>query len=403
MLRSLDTTTTTETPDPNESNGEPQGDITTQPSPEDTDAGADDAGDKDTDDSGDVDEDELEDVKIETESLLEENRRLSLRETFFCVCEDLGVSESTLVMAREMGLFDDTALGTMAVESLAGDDVVALQAALEEAVDQTATQSQSWGQKFTGFLGNVASKFGNLFKAAFDGVVNLAKGTVNLVTKHPIATVITVVGAITGGAAIAKFALGGGKAAVASEEAAMTFFGKIAEMFRNIQLPDGGKIMADVGKFGSRMRIKFITARKTQGLASAVKGGAVDAAKGVRGVGKAAMATSATLRALVGKVSEAAKFAWDCVVDLPRVIARQFGTGAVAKLDGHQAKIARAIYEKGGKKIMSRTTAGSIVRFVEANVAFIALTSLVKIVWRNIKKFVKMVVPGSPEAPAATA
>lgn len=353
----------------------------------------DDEGDEIENPEGDPEDSTLTEIGIETENLMNEAQLLTMKETFFQVTAQEGISPGTLIMARHLDLLGDTSLATAGLESFSPENSADLQVAIEAAADDSDQQHASWIGRLGGFIGKVVKALTAPFRWIIDKLGALLKGGASLVVNHPIATVLTVVGVITGGAAIASFATKGAAGAVASEEAAMGFFQKIGKMFSEVKLPDGKQILFKLDRFGKKATIKFIRAQR---YAVNTANGAADAVKGQ-------IAKSPLASAVVEKVIAALRLAWDVVVDLPKVIARNLGDGARNALMNHQSGLGRKIYEAGGKRIMSATTSASIVRFVEANVAFIALTSLVKMCYRGAKRFLSFITGGGSATPAPAA
>ena len=352
----------------------------------------DDEGDDIENPEGDPEDGTLTEIGIETEDLLDEAHQLSQKELFFQVTASEGISPGTLIMARHLDLLGETSLATAGLEAFSPENSADLQVAIEAAADDTDQQHASWIGRLGGFVGKVIKTLTAPFRWIIDKLASLVKDGASLVVNHPIATVLTVVGVITGGAAIASFATKGAAGAVASEEAAMGFFQKIGKMFTDIKLPDGKQVLFKLDRFGKKATIKFIRAQR---YVKATATGVVDGAK--TQIAKSPLAT-----AVVEKVIAALKLAWDALTDLPQLIARNLGDGARNALMNHQSGLGRKIYEAGGKRIMSATTSASIVRFVEANVAFIAMTSLIKMCYRGAKRFLSFITGSSPApAPAA--
>lgn len=352
----------------------------------------------DTDtDVGDESEDELEDVEIETEALLELNREIEEKEIFLGVVSEEGASPSTVQMAFHLGLMTGTAVETGSVESFRSEDEIR---AGVEAVQESLKIAQ---EGFLDGLKNLAvaacQKVLGLFKGIMSGAAKAAAGGWKMTKEHPIATLMGLVTCMAGGVAIARFAAGTAIGQLTTEQAAMGFFGRICAMFKNIRFPDGTKIVADLAKFGKRIKIQFIKDRAEGGILHAAKGAAVNAGKAARGAGIASVKTSASPMQVVNSFKSVLKGAWAFVTDLPKFIATRMGPDAVKALNQHQHAVGKKIYRMGGKKVMGVGTSTSIVRFVEANVAFVLFTSLVKIVWRCAKKFLSFFTGGS-SAPA---
>lgn len=162
------------------------------------------------------------------------------------VIENFGVTKSSFLVMKTLGLLSSTGLESFAFndnQELPSEEVV-----LESLTDKIKETGAKWGakilsvitgfgEKVMGLLTPIWNKMESYFKSISNTAIEKANELKDTIKAHPYGTLITVAGAIVAVAAVAAVIAAGMPGAYANESALSSFIYKVRDTVSKIKMP----------------------------------------------------------------------------------------------------------------------------------------------------------------------
>jgi hypothetical protein len=300
------------------------------------------------------------------------------------IISQLGVSSSSVLIMKSMGLLSSTSFDSIALESLNSNNDNFKNIALEELDTKISDKQAGWSAKLLSFVKSVGSKtldilnpiwekITGVFKKAGSFVWDKAESVGKAVKAHPYKTIMVVILAIAAVAGILAYC--GSFLPGSNQGWAMLgkFDKKLAELASKIKLP-WGSVKTTAGNANNLNRIDVVfAARKAENIPIEKLGWSQASARTCyTELSKAVTSVKSGLGSFVSRG-----------VKVLSEGAATVGHATVPKVEGAFKSVGNVVYNHTGSK-----TVASAAQMVAGGAFFWGAVNIFHKVWRLIKKIV---------------